>query len=700
MGEMKRLGRYIIEAHLGSGAYADVYRAQDEVLRRLVALKLLKPALIADEEAFGRFMQEAQVAAQLFHPQIATVLDVGQAEGYYFIAMRYVDGPSLDRLLEQNGPLAWEQARKICNQIGQALSFAHGRGLVHRDVKPQNILVSPTEGAILTDFGLVRAMEASNMATRTGALLGTPPYIAPEVWQGQPATAAVDQYALACVLYEMLMGRVLFTGPSPWAIMQQHSSPPELPEQWPAGYPAELSKIMRRALAQSPDERYPDLATFMAALPVQAQPAAPAAPAQPIAEQEPGIQPAVEAAEQVSHAPLISSEAGQSASVRPSQASTLPSEHSHSPDSTRPIPEPGSPTVSTGSRIKLPGWVIALITLGGLALLAVCGLGAIWGLDWLSGSATTAVAVVSPTKTPRPPATATPKPTTRPTAKPTITPTATSDPMMPPDCTKTGQTWTSPVDGMTLVCVPAGDFLMGSTDADGYADDNEKPQHTVYLNAYWMDQTEVTNAMFAAFVTATSYRTTAEEEGSGLVFTGNSWDWVPGANWQNPSGPGSDLTGKENHPVVQVSWDDAAAYCAWVGRQLPSEAQWEKAARGEDGYLYPWGNQPPDLNRLNFNYKIGDTTTVGSYPDGASPYGALDMAGNVWEWTADWFNGDYYSSQTTWNNPAGPTSGKYRVVRGGSWYNESGDVRAAYRYGGASDRSYIQGIRCRLSAAP
>ncbi len=226
MTELKRLGRYIIEAHLGSGAYADVYRAQDEALRRLVALKVLKPALIADEEAFGRFMQEAQVAAQLFHPQIATVLDVGQAEGYYFIAMRYVDGPTLEQLLAQNGPLPWEQAKAILIQIGQALGFAHGRGLVHRDVKPQNILVSPTEGAILTDFGLVRAMEASHMSTRTGALLGTPPYIAPEIWQGQTATAAADQYALGCVLYEMLMGRALFTGPSPWAIMQRHSSPP------------------------------------------------------------------------------------------------------------------------------------------------------------------------------------------------------------------------------------------------------------------------------------------------------------------------------------------------------------------------------------------------------------------------------------------------------------------------------------------
>jgi len=679
MTELKRLGRYIIEAHLGSGAYADVYRAQDEALRRLVALKVLKPALIADEEAFGRFMQEAQVAAQLFHPQIATVLDVGQAEGYYFIAMRYVDGPTLEQLLAQNGPLPWEQAKAILIQIGQALGFAHGRGLVHRDVKPQNILVSPTEGAILTDFGLVRAMEASHMSTRTGALLGTPPYIAPEIWQGQTATAAADQYALGCVLYEMLMGRALFTGPSPWAILQRHSSPPELPAQWPAGCPAELSKIMRRALAQSPGERYPDLAAFMAALPVQGQPTAPATPTQPKAEQEPGIQPAAETAEQVSNAPLISSKAGQSASVGASQTGALPSEHSHSPASKRPIPESGSPTVSIGSRIKLPGWAIALITLGGLALLAVCGLGATWGLDWLSGRATTAVAVVSPTKTPRPPATATPKPTTRPTAKPTFTPTATSDPRIAPDCTETGQTWTSPVDGMALVCVPAGDFLMGSSNGDADAANDEKPQHTVYLDAYWIDQTEVTNAQYARCV-ATGACRRPESDNS---YARNSY---------------YDNSEYADYPVIYVSWDDAVDYCTWAGRVLPSEAEWEKAARGTGGQIYPWGNQAPYSDLLNYAGNIGDTTAVGSYPAGASPYGALDMAGNVWEWTADWYDSDYYSSQTTWRNPAGPASGVYRVVRGGSWYYVSWSGRAAFRYWNAPVyRSNALGFRCRLS---
>jgi len=322
-----------------------------------------------------------------------------------------------------------------------------------------------------------------------------------------------------------------------------------------------------------------------------------------------------------------------------------------------------------------------------LVLLGLGGLSAAWMSEWLSGKEPTPVVVTDPTDTPLPSGTL-------------------------PACTGVGQTWTSPIDGMTLVCVPAGDFLMGSTDGDGDAYEDEKPRHTVYLDAYWMDQTEVTNAMFAEFVAATGHRTTAEKEGTGRAYTGSGWEEVEGANWQHPAGPGSDLVGKEDHPVVQVSWDDAAAYCAWAGRQLPSEAEWEKAARGTNGRTYPWGYADPAGNRLNFadsntNFDwsdktiddgYGNTAPVGSYPAGSSPYGTLDMAGNVWEWTADWYDSDYYSSQTTWRNPVGPASGESRVVRGGSWSYVTRGVRAASRVGSTPvDRNSNRGFRCLLS---
>jgi len=266
MSENIQLGRYQIETHLGSGSYADVYRAQDTALKRIVALKVLRPAFLADQEAFERFVQEAQVTSGLFHPHIATVLDLGEAEGRYFIAMRYVEGAALSQILKERGPLPWAEALPIAEQVASALDFAHGKGLVHRDIKPSNILISPAEGAVLTDFGLVKALESSGLGTRTGSILGTPQYIPPEVWHGEPAGPAADQYALACILVEMLSGQVLFEAPTPWAIMAKHTAPLELPQEWPQGTPAGLEAVLSRALAKEPGERYASIGGFYAGI--------------------------------------------------------------------------------------------------------------------------------------------------------------------------------------------------------------------------------------------------------------------------------------------------------------------------------------------------------------------------------------------------------------------------------------------------
>ena len=215
-------------------------------------------------------------------------------------------------------------------------------------------------------------------------------------------------------------------------------------------------------------------------------------------------------------------------------------------------------------------------------------------------------------------------------------------------------------DGMILLYMPAGEFTMGSDDGGN----EEKPVHTVSLDAFWIDQTEVTNNMFASFIGATGYQTDAEKLGLSYVYDGSKkWVSTNGADWQHPTGPSSDVSGKEDHPVIHVSWNDAVAYCEWAGRRLPTEAEWEKAARGTDQSIYPWGNDAPNINLLNYARTVGYTTIVGNYPDGVSPYGALDMAGNVSEWTADWYD-VYPGGDPSISSDFGQIR---RVVRGGAW---------------------------------
>ncbi len=243
---------------------------------------------------------------------------------------------------------------------------------------------------------------------------------------------------------------------------------------------------------------------------------------------------------------------------------------------------------------------------------------------------------------------------------------------------------------------------------------NESPEHKVFLDAFWIDQTEVTNAMFKRFVDATAYHTNAEMDGWASVFNPSAKEWqdVKGASWQHPRGPSTNLGELDNYPVVQMSWNDAKAYCEWAGRHLPTEAEWEKAARGTDSRIYPWGNQNVAGDLLNLADQNLDVSwarksmddgyqfaaPVGHYPNGASPYGAYDMAGNVQEWLADWYDENYYASSPI-KNPTGPAIGQGHVLRGGGWNDGKGSVRVAYRnHDSPEGRSDSTGFRCAQSA--
>lgn len=271
---------------------------------------------------------------------------------------------------------------------------------------------------------------------------------------------------------------------------------------------------------------------------------------------------------------------------------------------------------------------------------------------------------ILPTPTPKPPPpTPTPAPTNTPV--PTPTPKPGETPTEPPP-TPTVELVPRPVEHM--VTIPAGEFLMGADDRE----DDERPAHTVFVEEFAIDVHEVTNEEFAFFVEQTGYVTEAEQAGESET-------------WRTYF-----TEGRERHPVVKVTWADADAYCRWAGKRLPTEAEWEKAARGTDGRIYPWGNDwdPAKANSRESGYR--GTLVVGSLPDGASPYGVMDMAGNVWEWTADWYDA-YPGSPTT-----SPYFGQqYRVTRGGGWFSDPSHLRTSNRSATAPEaRNDDLGFRC------
>jgi formylglycine-generating enzyme required for sulfatase activity len=250
----------------------------------------------------------------------------------------------------------------------------------------------------------------------------------------------------------------------------------------------------------------------------------------------------------------------------------------------------------------------------------------------------------------------------------------------PVPSTSTGAS-TSPsgTKGGEMVRVPAGEFIMGSSPAqmeeglrlcgknckrEWFA--NEVPQHRVYLDEFFIDKYEVTNDQYNQCVSA------------------------------GPCSPNQKFDGftDPQQPVVGVDWNQVDTYCKWVGKRLPTEAEWEKAARGTDGRTYPWG-EGIDCSKANYSdCKHGKTKNVGSYPSGESPYGAMDMAGNVWEWVADWYDANYYQNSPN-RNPTGPTSAEFRVHRGGSWYYYPFFLRASARSGGTPVTGYgYVGLRC------
>ncbi len=266
MAEEIHFGRYILHEQLGKGGFGSVYRATDSLLGRAVALKILHPQLMVDPDFVTRFLSEAKVMASFEHPNISSVYDAGEVDGRVFIAMRYYAGGSLRGRLDKEGRIAFPEALAIIRQVCAGLQSAHKRGIVHRDIKPENILFTEDGQAVISDFGLAKAVQSSSSSSSSA--VGTPFYRPPELWNGKPpASPATDEYSLACVLVEMLSGVKPFGGDTTEQVVTRHLvTGPELPEQWPQGVPAGTEAVLRKAMAKKLEERYAGVEEFAEAL--------------------------------------------------------------------------------------------------------------------------------------------------------------------------------------------------------------------------------------------------------------------------------------------------------------------------------------------------------------------------------------------------------------------------------------------------
>lgn len=642
----RRLGPYEITALVAAGERHEVFRgchtqSQHEVIIHIVGRHDTGEAV--PEAAFRR---EAQAIVSLHHPGIVPVYDFGRVDGGYYMVAEEVQGTSLADLIAEvragERSLPPDDITFIIRQVAAALNYAHRRGVVHRAVSPHTILITRSGQALLADFGL-SLLYSQGEPQR--APFGRPEYTAPELLaDAGAASPASDIYSLGVVLYELLTGQLPYVPESDLdAVMRTLTGSAPDPRLLNPDIPPAVAQVTLKALAQSPAERFPSALRFAEALERAYKPPA-----------------------------AVPRTARRRAKAPPTPSRATPDQQPR-----RRAASP--PAIACLGRAVLILIIIAL--LGGALLALLRTLGVLSRPTPAAPQAETTLADVLP------PSTATPA------LPPTLTPPLTPTPLQPAAATpvaplalaalEVGSSAFRLTDGMVMLFIPAGPFLMGG--ADRYAAPDEQPQHTVVLSDFWLDRTEVTNAQYALCVA------------DGVC--------PPPTNRRFFDDP---LFAR--YPVIYVPHASAVTYCLWLAQEsgapigLPTEAQWEKAASWdpltETARVYPWGDEVPSGERLRYqgNTVIG-IAPVGSLPAGASAYGVLDMAGNVWEWVADWYDAAAYQRSGIPVDPSGPPSGTHRVIRGGGWYDDFTQVRTSVR-GQALPTAAANniGFRCALNS--
>ena len=692
-------GRYALCGEIASGGMATVHLARqvgDAGFARIVAIKRLHERYARDPEFVAMFLDEARIVARIRHPNVVQTIDVVAEDGELFLVMEYIHGESLLRMMQmaiRSGTLLpVPAAAAILVGALHGLQEAHDArgesgdplGIVHRDVSPHNVLIGTDGAARVLDFGVAKASQRIQ-TTLEGQLKGKLSYMAPEQITNRPTDRRTDVYAAAVVLWEALTGTKLFQGDSEGAVLNQILlETPRAPSLLNRAVPPALDAVVMRSLAREPGERFESAREMSLAI-EQATTLASAAQIgelvaascasslsskqRLIASVEArtssmNLRDAVDSLRSLAtHGARSAPDVDEAAASAAAARSTPPREHA----------PPPSVGVKRDGRVAAVAvslaLVVSVLALGGYLLLAKSGI----AQPQPAASAPAAKAASAVEK-------AAVKATAASSASPTTCP-----------------------PGMALV--PGGRFFMGSDD-DLPA---ERPAHKVTLGAYCMDKLEVTTA---------AYRACSDRGDCKRAGTNNRWEGITAkdARAYDPlCNASSEDVSRGTHPINCVDWNMADRFCKAEGKRLPTEAEWEFAARGSDGRKYPWGDAAPSVKHLNacgaecvgWGKKHGAlleglftesdgwaaTAPVGSFPQGSSEWGIEDLVGNVWEWVADYYETYADADQ---RDPIGPASGRTRAMRGGAWNGAYADwVRPSFRFHDAeTTRSHGVGFRC------
>jgi serine/threonine protein kinase len=666
-----KIGNYHIQKPLGQGAFGRVFLGKHPTIDREIALKVLN-------KDFSR------AVSKINHPNLIQVFDFGSLnDGRFYYIMEYIEGRELSRIIKEDGPMCLGFFDDIIRQIASALEAAHKNGIIHRDLKPANILVIEGEGEPLVkilDFGIAKlqeSSEATSLRTKTGQVIGTPAYMAPEQAKGEneQITPRTDIYSLGVISYQMLTGYLPITSSSVASLLVKIliETPTPLNEVV-KGLPDEFQDIFSDCLAKDQKFRPAGGLEFYNRFHEVIDKYNPAIKGIPVKiEDSSGSHVGTSSIETEKTLP------SEDSSLNSAEKLSAQSQNSNSGDK---VFNTDNPSIFQTKAFK-KGQAVFLIML--LMLFSAL---IVYFYMKSSGSDKSASAskfkkvdkVVGATE---------PSQKNPPTTKANKKPIPKNDKNKRADKSKT----IAPDSNSKLTTAIVekrkfGDFIKISGNNNCYLMGNkdgsaaEKPAHMVCISAYAIDKYEVTVKQFTKCVQAKKCTVPIQFKA------------------KNNCNYGRDEF--EDHPVNCVTWKQAAEFCNFAGKELPTEAQWEYAARGKkSNNFYPWGSQDADCTKAVIysgnkpGCGNGHTWKVGSKPQGKSPFGIHDLAGNVWEWTQDNFKEDYYQKLAgqVVRNPQGPSNGNLKSVRGGAW--NTGGIKSTFRVGFSPQKAEPHiGFRC------